>query len=174
MVGACKDRLADALTTYGRVPIVKRTVAVDAGHPAFRRTDDAPLWSAAGLVHDPGFCVLLVRHAASSTWADRWVTPGGWLGEGETTTDGFRREVREEVGLELLELRLTRIFNETLADGHGVRHAYFAQFVAEASTTAAARGRGIREVRWFDGLPEAMAYRDDYLEDFARLRAQRL
>lgn len=172
-VGVCKDRLADAFATYGRVPIVKRTVAVGARHPALRRAEEGPRWSAAGLIHDGGGRVLLVRHAPSSTWGDLWVTPGGWLEEGETTTDGLRREVREEVGLEILEIFLTRILNETLTHGDRVAHVYVAQFVAMAARATPVVGPGVLEAKWFDALPDEMAYRDDYVQDFGRVRAQR-
>ncbi|HLE54943.1 MAG TPA: NUDIX hydrolase [Thermoplasmata archaeon] len=172
-VGACKDRLAEAIARFGRVPIEKRTVQVDAGHPVFRRNERSPFWSAGGLIHDGQGRVLLLRHVPAKGWGDAWLTPGGRLEEGETVLDGLRREVREEVGLELREPLLTRIIQQNLTDGERVRHGYFAQFVARATSTNPQPGADVRETRWFDALPDNMAFRDDYLEDFSRMVSRR-
>lgn len=172
-VGVCKDRLADALARFGRVPIVKRAVVVRSDELADHPGRDAPYWSAGGLVHDRAGRVLLVQHTASSRWGTAWATPGGFLEDGETTVDGFLREVREEVGLGIDAPRLMRIFNETLTDGAEVRHGYFAQFVGRAATLEVRCGPGIHEARWFDQLPEDMAFRPDYVDDFERIRQAR-
>ncbi len=169
-VGICRDRLAEAIAGFGRVPIEKRSVRVDPGHPIFRRNEQAPFWSAGGLIHDGKGRVLLLRHVPSKGWGDAWLTPGGRLEEGETVLDGLRREVREEVGLEVAEPVLTRILQQNLTDGKRVRHGYFAQFVARAASGDPRLGTGVHEVRWFDALPEGMSFRDDYEEDFRRLR----
>jgi len=171
--GACKDRLADAIARYGRVPIHCRDVVAEGEHPAFRRPESAPLWAAGGLVHDGKDRVLLLRHDPASWWGTRWLTPGGTLEEGETTVDGLRREVMEEVGLEIDVAWLTRIFNNTLRRGVDVRHTYFAQFVARARPGEPVCGPDVVEVRWFGELPVDMSFRDDYLEDFRGLRSAR-
>ena len=108
------------------------------------------------------------RHVAAAGWGDAWVTPGGRLEEGETTVDGLRREVREEVGLDPLEPVLTRILQQTFSDGARVRHGYFAQFVARASSTVPRRGPDVREARWFESLLPDLAFREDYQADFKR------
>jgi ADP-ribose pyrophosphatase YjhB (NUDIX family) len=172
-VGTCRDRLADAIERFGRVPIVKRTITVHPDDPALSLDGEAPYWAAGGLVHDGQGRVLLLRHEAPSRWGDAWVTPGGRLEEGETTVDGFRRETFEEVEVEVTDPALTRIFNETLTDGARVRHGYFAQFTARAGSDAVTPGRGVREARWFEALPESLAFREDYVEDFRRLRDAR-
>ena len=167
--GVCKDRLADAFARFGRVPIEKRRIAVPPDHPIFR-IDEEPFWSAGGLLHDGQRRVLLIRHLPGSGWGDAWVTPGGRLEEGETTLDGFHREVREEVGLDIVEPSLTRILQQTLEDGSRARHGYFAQFIARASSIAVRTGAGVVEVEWFDHLPPELAFRDDYVADFERIR----
>ncbi len=165
--GVCKDRLADAFQRFGRVPIEKRRISVPSEHSAF--TWEEPFWSAGGLIHDGHSRVLLVRHVPAAGWGDAWVTPGGRLEDGETTADGLRREVREEVGLAIRDPILTRILQQTLSDGTRVRHGYFAQFVAGAASTSPRRGPDVREARWFDALPPDLAFREDYVADFARL-----
>ena len=168
--GVCKDRLADAFERFGRVPIVRRTAAVGGDHPAFRRESEGPLWASGGLVHDGLGRVLLIRHDPASGWGDEWLTPGGWLEEGETTLDGLRREVREEIGIELSEPILTRILLDVFTHEARTRPAYFAQFVARASSHDLQLATDVVEARWFDELPARMAFREDYLEDLRRLR----
>lgn len=168
-VGICKDRLAEAFERFGRAPIEKRTVRVSADHAVFRRSEDGPFWSAGGLIHDGRGQVLLLRHVPSKGWGGVWLTPGGWLEEGETVLEGFAREVREEVGLELVDPVLTRILQQNLTDGTRVRHGYFAQFLARAATMDVHPAPDVLEVRWFGALPEDMAFREDYLEDFRRI-----
>jgi 8-oxo-dGTP pyrophosphatase MutT (NUDIX family) len=165
--GVCKDRLADAFDRFGRVPIEKRKLAVPPDHSAFRAAED-PFWSAGGLLHDGRGRVLLIRHVAATGWGDAWVTPGGRLEPGETTVDGLRREVREEVGLDALEPVLTRILQQTFSDGARIGHGYFAQFVARASSGVPQRGSDVREARWFEILPSDLAFREDYVTDFKR------
>lgn len=172
-VGGCKNRLAEALARFGRVPIEKRTVRVDRDHPVFRRDERAPFWSAGGLIHDGRGRVVLLRHVATKGWGDAWLTPGGRLEEGETVLNGLRREVREEVGLELTNPVLTRILQQNLTDGRRVRHGYFAQFLGRAVSTEFRPGSDVREIRWFDELPQDMAFRGDYVDDFRRLSTLR-
>jgi 8-oxo-dGTP diphosphatase len=112
---------------------------------------------------------VLVRVGRKST-KGRWFTPGGLLEPGERTDDGLRREVREEVGVELTDPILTRIIHETLTDGQQARQGYFAQFIAVARSTDLRAGHEVTEARWFDNLPPDMAFRDDYLEDFQKIR----
>lgn len=169
-VGACKDRMADAIARFGRVPVVKRTTRVPSEHPALRSPTEAPFWSAGGLIHDGHGRVILVRHTPDKPWGDAWVTPGGRLEEGETVLEGLAREVREETGLDVVDPILTRIVQENLTDGRDVGHGYFAQFVARAKGSAPHPGPDVREARWFDALPPDLAYRDEYATDFRRLR----
>lgn len=50
--------------------------------------------------------ILLQRRGDDGTWG----LPGGYLEIGETLEDGARREAREEMGLELDELRFFAVF----------------------------------------------------------------
>lgn len=170
MVGRCKDVLADLIGKFGRVPITQRTLPVPGG----RIKDDwkVAAWVAGGLVFDPAGRVALVKHHADSGWDDVWVPPGGLLEEGEPADEGFRREVREETGLEVGDLRVTRIFNNAYEEPGGRRYPfYFVQFVARAvSMDLHPDDREVREARWFEDLPGDMAFHDDYLEDFRAWR----
>ncbi len=167
--GSCKDRLAEAFERFGRVPVIKKTETVPPDHPIFRLDASVPWWAAGGLLHDGRGRVLLLRHVPSKGWGDVWLTPGGKLEDGETTLEGFEREVREEVGVAIADPVLTKILQQDLTDGSRVRPGYFAQFVARVVGDALCPGPDVHEVRWFDALPDDMAFRGDYLEDFRRL-----
>ncbi len=166
--GECKDRMGDAFARFGRVPIVTRTRVTSPEDPALRIRGRAPFWAAGGLVHDGRGAIVLVR-VQPAPEGGPWFTPGGLLERGERTDDGLRREVREEVGVELAEPTLTRIIHETVTDGSRSRHGYFAQFVARARSRNLQPGHEVVEARWFPDLPKDMAFRDDYLEDFAKI-----
>lgn len=167
-VGVCKDRLAEAFERFGRVPVIKKIEPVPASHPVFRLDEAVPWWAAGGLLHDGRGHVLLLRHISSKGWGDLWLTPGGKLEEGETVLEGFEREVREEVGAGIVEPILTKLLQQNLTDGKRVRPGYFAQFLARIDGEVHA-GPDVLEVRWFDELPEDMAFREDYVDDMRRL-----
>ena len=168
--GGCKDRLAEAFARFGRVPVLKKMETVPADHPIFQLDGRVPWWAAGGLLHDGRGQVLLLRHIPSKGWGDVWLTPGGKLEEGETVLEGFEREVREEVGVAVTDPVLTRILQQNLTDGSRVRPGYFAQFLARVADETVRPGPDVLEARWFERLPEAMAFRGDYLEDLRVLR----
>ena len=170
MVGACKDVLGDLIAKFGRPPIIRRTLPVEPG----KIRDDWRIaaWVAGGLVFDERGQVALVKHHPDRGWEDVWVPPGGMLEEGETADDGFRREVREETGLEVKDLHVTRVFNNAYEEPGGKRSPfYFIQFVARAASHGLRPDdHEVREARWFTELPEDMAFREDYVDDFRTWR----
>jgi ADP-ribose pyrophosphatase YjhB (NUDIX family) len=167
--GECKDRMGDAFAKFGRVPIVRRSRVAPSDDPAFRTRTRAPFWAAGGLVHDGRGRVVLVRIGRPGA-RGLWFTPGGLLETGETTDGGLRREVREEVGIELTDPVLTRIIHEALSDGQRVRHGYFAQFIARAESTEIRPGHEVVEARWFVDPPREFAFRADYETDLQKVR----
>jgi len=166
MTGACKDVLADLITKFGRPPIIQRILPVETGK--IKDEWNVAAWVAGGLVFDDRGRIALVKHHKDRGWEDVWVPPGGMLETGETADDGFRREVREETGLKVKDLHVTRIFNNAYEEPGGKRYPfYFVQFVARAAThELRPDDHEVREARWFDAMPKDMAFREDYLEDY--------
>lgn len=96
------------------------------------------------LVTDAAGRVLLVRH----TYGDRrrWELPGGWLRDGEHPLAGARREVREELGLDLPLRPLVAVEGDW---DH--KHEALAAFRAEwPGGRAHYDPVEIAEVAWFD------------------------
>jgi ADP-ribose pyrophosphatase YjhB (NUDIX family) len=118
----------------------------------------APLYRSHGrgvkaiLSHDGR--ILLVRHTYGPR---RWELPGGGLRRGEAPPDGVRREIREELGLELGELRL-------IAYGCGSpRHVDRVISVFAAELESAAVTPDLREIagaQWHspDALPAGLGW----------------
>jgi len=92
--------------------------------------------------------VLLLDHVLRPF--SNWGIPGGFIGAGEQPEMGVRREVREETGLELENVRLAFIRT-------GARHIEIF-FRAEATGKAEAKSREINEAAWFKitEMPEEM------------------
>ncbi len=65
------------------------------------------LAGAAVLIVDNAACVLLQRRADNKLWG----LPGGFMEPGERSEETARREVREELGLEVGELALLGVFS---------------------------------------------------------------
>jgi 8-oxo-dGTP diphosphatase len=115
---------------------------------AIRVTQKKFTASAAAIITDQRGKVLLLDHV----WrpGSGWGYPGGFLEYGEQPEEAIRRELREETGLELKNVRLVRarIIN---------RHIEFL-FRAEAEGTARVLSREIHRLDWFapDDMPEKM------------------
>jgi 8-oxo-dGTP diphosphatase len=120
------------------------------------------------LIWDDKGRVLLVRHHPRTGWdPDKWFTPGGVIEEGELPEEALKREIQEEVGLDIDILSLSRINNEVLVNKEIEASTYFFQFEVRARPGIPTPHEGeILDARWFDELPKDMAFRDDYLEDF--------
>ena len=80
-----------------------------------------PLVTVGGLLRDAHGNVLLVR---TRKWSGKWGIPGGKVELGETLEEAFRREIREETGLEIVEPRLMMV-QEAINHPEFFRPAHF-------------------------------------------------
>ncbi|MEN8159362.1 MAG: NUDIX domain-containing protein [Myxococcota bacterium] len=85
-----------------------------------------------------GSRVLLMRHPATSDrFAGRWNGIGGHVAPGEGIRAAARRELREEAGLDVPELRLRGVVHETGLLGHAHVIFFFVADVSEPHLTPA-------------------------------------
>jgi ADP-ribose pyrophosphatase YjhB (NUDIX family) len=110
--------------------------------------------TASAVVADGEGRVLLSRRANDPA-AGRWDLPGGFLDEGEHPVDCLIRELREEAGIGIIDVRFLGIWMDT--------YVYKRRVVATLNLYYSARiGKGtpepaddVAELRWFrpDGVP---------------------
>lgn len=80
-----------------------------------------PLTTVGALVAHPSGKVLIVR---TTKWRGTWGVPGGKVEWGETLEAALIREFKEEVGLELTDVRFA-LLQEAVIDPQFLREAHF-------------------------------------------------
>ena len=88
------------------------------------------------VVFDERGCVLLIRRG-NEPFKGSYALPGGFVDVGERVEDGCRRELSEETGLHVGELRLIGVYSDPSRDprGHTCSVAYLAR-IGRAEVTA--------------------------------------
>jgi ADP-ribose pyrophosphatase YjhB (NUDIX family) len=76
-----------------------------------------------GLIHRNGALLLIKRKFEPNK--GRWSLPGGLMEVGEDPTEAARREVREELGLEVKLEGLFQVANEVIRDDKGEVRYHF-------------------------------------------------
>lgn len=101
----------------------------------------------------PERTVLLIRHSYASP--DLWMLPGGGVKQGEDATRAGAREVREETGIVVSDLRLHGSFLET---ARGARN-HITIMIAEGAGEPCCDGREVIAAAWhpLDTLPASIA-----------------
>lgn len=111
--------------------------------------------SAAGIILNENGEVLLLDHVLRPD--SGWGVPGGFMDRGEQPEAAFRREIREETGIEVRDVELYRV--RTL--GRHIEVIFIAKGVGEPKVMS----REIRALAWFpvDALPPAMSLDQQFL-----------
>ena len=111
--------------------------------------------SAGGIITNERGAVLLLDHVLRP--ASGWGVPGGFVAAGEQPEAAFRREVMEETGLELSNVRLYRM--RTLR--RHIEIIYLAEGVGDARVLS----REIKQLGWFavEDMPPEMGLDQQFL-----------
>jgi 8-oxo-dGTP diphosphatase len=119
---------------WRRVPKALRRWTVRFSHPRFAVT-------AGAIVTDSGGRVLLLKHRFRP--GSGWGLPGGFVEQGEQPEEALRRELREEIGLEVEEPKLftLRMFKKP--------KQLEVVFLAQASGSPDDLNFEIQEAAWF-------------------------
>ena len=114
-----------------------------------------PLPAVAALIAAPSNRVLIVR---THKWSGLWGVPGGKVDYGETLDHALRREMREEVGLELFDVQFAFI-SELIEDPkfHKPMHFVSHEYVARSHLEHAVTNEEIAEHAWVS-LEDAFTY----------------
>ena len=135
------------LAGYGRLPPVARRFLIRRATPSFHV-------GAICVIERPDGHVLLVRQ---SYRREGWGFPGGLLGRGEDPADAARREVREEVGVDVdLDGAPAVVVDSPM---RRVDVVFRATLAAESPDPGDGSGSPeITEIRWFaaDALPDLL------------------
>jgi ADP-ribose pyrophosphatase YjhB (NUDIX family) len=83
-----------------------------------------PLVGVGALVHDEEGRVLLIKRRFEPN-KGRWALPGGLLETGETLVYAGRREVREELGVEIEVEEFFQVSEEIIKDAEGKARFHF-------------------------------------------------
>lgn len=115
-----------------------------------------PIPTVAALVTGPSGRVLLVR---TTKWRGRWGIPGGKIEWGEGLEAALRREIGEEVGLELQDIRLALV-QEAILDPQFYKpmHFLFFNYYARSQSEEVRPNQEIVEWAWVEGV-EGLKYR---------------
>lgn len=104
--------------------------------------------SAAVIVTNEAGLVLLLDHTIRPN--SGWGLPGGFLEHGEQPDEGIRREIKEETGLDLFDLKMFRV---RTAGSH-----IEMMFRARTAGTPTINTYEIKDLGWFsrDDMPEKL------------------
>jgi 8-oxo-dGTP diphosphatase len=123
------------------------------------------------VIYDPDGRVLLIRRK-NEPFKGAFALPGGFVDIGETVEAGCRREVREETGVEVVDLDLVGVYSAPGRDprGHTVSAAFLARMPAAVPPSA---GDDAEAAEWVaNWRQEALAFdHAQILEDAERLAA---
>lgn len=113
-----------------------------------REYPDAPIPAVGAFLVEGGELLLVKR--AQEPGAGKWSVPGGAIEVGEKAEEALRREVREELGINISSTRLLDIYDSIFLDEKGrVRYHYvIIEFIAKPSSRTIKPSEEIIDYIW--------------------------
>ena len=124
------------------------------------------------IVFDRGGRVLLIRRGRPP-FEGQYALPGGFVEIGETVEAACRRELKEETGVEVRDLKLVGVYSDPKRDPRG--HTCSVAYLASVNSAKPSAGDDAAAAEWVkDWRREKLAFdHADILADAARLKASR-
>jgi ADP-ribose pyrophosphatase YjhB (NUDIX family) len=103
-------------------------------------------------IEKDGKVLLGLKKPGVGPYPDTWHLPGGGANLGEESIDeAILREIKEETGLEVVNLERVGFDEDSEPDKHGERtHYVFLIYKAEAKSFDVTTGDDLVELKWFD------------------------
>ena len=111
-----------------------------------RRKADRPIATVGALIHDGAGQLLMIR---THKWSDLWGIPGRKIERGESSEEALKREIREETGLDVSDIRF--VMNQDCIDSTEfirAEHFILLNYLAKASSHEVTLNDEAEDFRW--------------------------
>lgn len=100
------------------------------------------------IIFNPDGKILLCK---SHKWENKYVIPGGHIEFGEKMEDALKREISEETGLDIYDIKLISIKESICRDMfHEERHFIFIDYVCKTESSKVTLNDEAEEYEWID------------------------
>jgi nucleoside triphosphatase len=100
------------------------------------------------VIFNPHNKILLCK---SHKWGDKYVIPGGHIEMGEKMEDALKREILEETGLKIYDIKLISIMESIYSDTfHRKKHFIFIDYICRTDSYKVKLNEEAQEYKWVD------------------------
>ncbi|OCL26572.1 ADP-ribose pyrophosphatase [Orenia metallireducens] len=100
------------------------------------------------IIFNPDNKILLCK---SHKWDNKYVIPGGHIELGESMEDALKREILEETGLEIYDIKLISLKESIYSDNfHKQKHFIFIDYICKTDSYSVTLNEEAQEYNWVD------------------------
>jgi nucleoside triphosphatase len=108
------------------------------------------------IIFNPDNKILLCK---SHKWDNKYVIPGGHIELGESMEDALKREILEETGLEIYDIKLISLKESIYSDNfHKQKHFIFIDYICKTDSYSVTLNEEAQEYNWVN-LDEIDSYK---------------